>query len=500
MNLFSNFSYWINRKFFNLKTRWINFWSSKELVKKLIFTLFLLTIYIIATTIPSPFIKIKNSELIEQDAFFNTLNLVGGGGLRNFSLMALGISPFINASLIMSLLQTRLFPAVQKLSQSGPEGRRKLNVITRILTLIIAYPQAILLTQSLSAGGGSALIEIIPIPGLQNDALLVYFLIPMILIGGSLFALFLGEQITNKGIGNGTSLIIMVGIAFQLPAQFQGAFNYFVSLNDNTALFVGALKFLTYLFVYCVLIFIIAMVYNAERHIPIQQIGAGRSKNIKEMGKLPIKANPGGIMPIIFATMLISLPLMIARILPDANVAKQWINENLQFTKPLGLTLLAVITFFFSFIMGLQQSRVDKIAEDFAKNSTFIPGIQPGEQTEDYLIGIVMRLSLFSGFYLVFLATFQYLQIIILNFPQIIAFGGTGLMILVSVALETIQQYQARKKTNQMANLKRQSRAMSELIAEEKNSRKFDNDLFWNKNKNKTKKSNDKNNGDGILW
>ncbi|WP_245598350.1 preprotein translocase subunit SecY [Mycoplasmopsis lipofaciens] len=494
--LFSNLNYSFSKFWFKLKHFWVRFWKSKEMLKKILFTLILLSIYIVATTITAPFVKLNNSNELSNDAFFNTLNLVGGGGLKSFSLVALGISPFINASLIMSLLQTRAFPAVQKLSQSGPQGRRKLNIITRILTLIIAFPQAILLTKSL-AFGENPFIRLEPITGTVSSlGVTTYFILPMILIGGSLFSLFIAEQITNKGIGNGTSLIIFVGISFQLPGQFKGAFNYFVGSDSSTTQFVGALKFLTYLFVYASLLFVIALIYNSERHVPIQQIGAGRSRNLNEMGKLPIKLNPGGIMPIIFATMLISFPLMIARILPDTNSAKLWMNENLNFTKPLGLSLLVVITFFFSFIMGIQQSRVDKISEDFAKNSTFIPGIQPGEQTEDYLIGIVMRLSTFSGFYLVLLASWQYLMIIVLKLPAVIAFGGTGMMILVTVSLETIQQFLARKKTTKLAKQKLLSRAVSEKIAFENKYKEvdpFDTDSKQDKNITKT-------NGDGLLW
>nr|WP_307916080.1 SecY family transport protein [Mycoplasmopsis bovis] len=223
--------------------------------------------------------------------------------------MALGISPFINASLIMSLLQTKAFPAMQKLSQSGPEGRRKINIITRVLTLIIAFPQSFMLTIALSSGD-NPFIRIDPY-GL-NKNLVTYFLLPFILIGGSLFSLFIAEQITNKGIGNGTSLIIFVGIAFQLPNQFQTAWGVYVSDTESSAIVVGVLKFLTYLFVYLALLFVIIVIYLAERHIPIQQIGAGRSKSVKDMGKLPIKLNPAGVMPIIFASMFVSLPILIA--------------------------------------------------------------------------------------------------------------------------------------------------------------------------------------------
>ncbi|MEA4115671.1 preprotein translocase subunit SecY [Mycoplasma sp. 744] len=481
-NFFSTTSFVASKIINKLSKNWVNFWTNKDLFKKVLFTLSLLIVYILATTIQAPFVKLNNFNLINQDAFLNTLNLVGGGGLRNFSLVALGISPFINASLIMSLLQTKLFPAIHKLSQSGPEGRRKLNVITRLLTLFIAFPQAILLTQSLGAGE-NPFISFIPLNNNQNlKNLTIYFLLPMILVGASLFSLFISEEITNKGIGNGTSLIIFVGISFQLPNQFSGAFNFFISSGEVNSLLNGVLKFMIYIFAYLLVLFIIALVYNSERHIPIQQIGSGRSKNIKEMGKLPIKLNPGGIMPIIFATMIISFPLMIARILPDSNLAKSWMIENLQFTKPLGLSLLIVITFLFSFLIGLQQSKVDKIAEDFAKNSTFIPGIKPGEQTEDYLIAIVMRLSLFSAFYLVLMASMQYL-LILAGLPAIISFGGTGMIILVTVSLETIQQYQARSK--------------SQTLTKQKNLSK---QTINNLNNNKSKFDKNKKNGDGLLW
>ncbi|VEU76776.1 preprotein translocase subunit SecY [Mycoplasmopsis columbina] len=486
MKKFKIFKYGFSNNFYKFREKWSDFWSNKDITKKILFTAFILLIYVLATTITSPFVKLvvqdNNESLVDKDAFLNTLNLVGGGGLRNFSLVALGISPFINASLIMSLLQTRLFPPIQKLSQSGPHGRRKLNIITRVLTLVIAYPQAILLTQSLHAGE-NPFISFTPIAGTNTEALTVYFILPLILIGGSLFSLFLAEQITNKGIGNGTSLIIFVGIAFQIPAQFKGAFRYFIQDGQGSAIFVGFLKFLTYLFTYLLVIFIIALIYNTERHIPIQQIGAGRSKNIKEMGKLPVKLNPGGIMPIIFATMLISFPLMIARILPAESTAKIWMEANLQFTEPLGLTLLILITFFFSFIIGLQQSRIDKIAEDFAKNSTFIPGIKPGEQTEDYLIGIVLRLCMFSGFYLVSIVSMQYLQIILLDWPQVISFGGTGMVILVTVSLETIQQFKARLQSAKLSKQKILSRETYETSTTIKDKIK---DI--------------KTNGDGLLW
>nr|WP_318034183.1 hypothetical protein [Mycoplasmopsis bovis] len=202
-------------------------------------------------------------------------------------------------------------------------------------------------------------------------------------------------------------------------------------------------------------------------------------------------------MPIIFASMFVSLPILIARILPNTNTAAIWIRENMDFSKPLGLSLLVVFTFFFTFIMGLQQSRVDRIAEDFTKNSTFIPGIQPGEQTEDYLISVVMRLSTFSAFYLVILVSFQYLMVITLAIPAAMSFGGTSMMILVSVSIETIDQFRARIKSSQLSKQKRLSRIVSENIAESKTTY---NSAFDTEAESKPSKSNLPKSEDGLLW
>ncbi|WP_408634285.1 preprotein translocase subunit SecY [Mycoplasmopsis gallopavonis] len=445
----------MNNKTYKLKNWLINFWVNHDLVKKFLYTSFLLTIFVIGTTITLPFVKIANSNQLSDNAFLNTLNLIGGGGLRQFSIFALGISPFINASLIMMILQTKIFPPIYKMSQSGPRGRRQINIITRFVTLFIAFPQAIFLTKGL-ATGSNPFITINPGNSGFSSGFLAYFALPMILVSASLFALFISEQITNKGVGNGTSLIIFAGIAARLPFQFQTAFiTYIKGASESSGTLVGIINFVTYLVVYLFVILIVAIVYVAERHIPIQQVGAGRSKNKKEIGKLPIKLNPAGIMPIIFAMMVLSLPGMIANILPDTSASKQWINANMQFTKPLGFSLLLVIIFFFSLIMGIQQSKVDKIAEDFAKNSTFIPGVRPGEETQDYLIAIVFRLSVFSSIYLLILGGMQFVEIMTGILNQAISFGGTSIMILVSTALETIGQIQARNKTNQLAKAKR---------------------------------------------
>ncbi|MGZ9800483.1 preprotein translocase subunit SecY [Mycoplasma sp. AC1221] len=466
---------------YKLSKGWRKFWENKNLSKKIIFTIIMLTVFVFGTTITAPFIRIADPSQLSNNAFLNTLNLIGGGGLRQFSIFALGISPFINASLIMMILQSKFVPPIYKLSQSGPQGRKKINVITRFVTLAIAYPQAVFLTRALSSGSPSSVF--ISITGTQyfSENALVYFIIPMILVSASLLALFISEQITNKGVGNGTSLLIFTGIAARLPRQFHTAILYYIGDLAESGIMKGIISFISYLLVYILTIVIIAIVYVSERHVPIQQVGAGRSKSRKEMGKLPIKANPGGIMPIIFAMLVLSFPTMIANVLPQHSAAKFWINTNLQFTQPIGFTLLIVIVLVFSVLMGIQQSKVDKIAEDFTKNSTFIPGVRPGEETQDYLVAIVFRLSVFSSLYLVIIGSMQFIAIMAHILPQAIAFGGTGLMILVSTSLETLGQLKARRMSNKLSKAKRLTLENFE-------------------NLNSDKSDDDKKMGTGLLW
>ncbi|MBU4691345.1 preprotein translocase subunit SecY [Mycoplasma zalophi] len=436
-------------RFVKFKNSYNDFWKNHDLIKKVIFTIFLLTIFVAAGTITIPGIHLVNQDKLNGGDFLGILNLVGGGGLRNFSVVALGISPFITASLIMMILQTKIFPPIYRLSQSGPQGRIKINIITRFATLIFAIIQAIVLTKALKNPKTGFGIRIISELDTNTYA---YFILPLILIAGSLFALFLGELITNKGVGNGTSLIIFAGIASNLIPTFKNAFEFLVTSSKTESLvFKELINFSVYLISYSLVIFVVGYFYLAERHIPIQQVGAGLSKNEKELSYLPLKANPAGIMSVIFSLMVLSLPTMIAGLFnPATSSYYNWIYTNFQMTQPVGFFLFIVITFAFTLLMGLQQSKIDKISEDFAKSSTFIPGIRPGEQTEDYLITKILNLSYFSSIYLIIIGAMRYVEEM-LHLPANIAFGGTGLMILVSVTIETLQQVQARYKTQELS-------------------------------------------------
>ncbi|WP_245979631.1 preprotein translocase subunit SecY [Mycoplasma struthionis] len=449
-------------KFLNSrKGAWSDWWKNHDLFKKIIFTLFIMTLFLAAGTLTIPGVNLANPDRLSQGDFFGILNLVGGGGLRQFSIVALGIGPFISSSLVMMILQTKAFPAIYRLSQSGPQGRIKINFITYLATLVFAIVQALLITialinprQGFGITFSPALLKVL---GPSGQKVYQYFILPMILVAGSFFSLFLSEQITNKGVGNGTSVMIFVGIASGLIPSFKSAFQYYIPSAKQTNLVLQEIiNYAVYILVYLLTIFIVVIFTIAERRIPIQQVGAGLSKNAEELSYLPLKANPAGIMSVIFSMMILGVPTMIANMLnPNTSRYYQWVYANLQFTQPLGFFLFILITFGLTILMGIQQSKIDKISEDFAKSSTYIPGIRPGEQTETYLLNVVLRLSFFSSGFLIVLGSLQFVQQMI-GMPASIAFGGTTVMILVSTAYETIQQIKARYKSQELARKEEQ--------------------------------------------
>ncbi|WP_337899399.1 preprotein translocase subunit SecY [Mesomycoplasma ovipneumoniae] len=447
-------------------------YKEKVLARKIIFTFFLLVIFIVCGTITIPGLRLLQFQ-IDTNSFLGIINTVGGGGLLNFSVVALGISPFITSSLFMLIAQTKIFPPIHRLSQSGPAGRRKINIITRFLTLLVALIQAIVLIRTviLNESFGFVRLEI-------TSAAYVWFVLPLILVAGSLFSLFLAEQITDKGVGNGTSLLIFSGIIVGLPQRFRHAFEYLVDLSSPSSLITQVLSFILYIVAFLAILFISVYVYLAERKIPIQQTGSGMSKNIKEISVLPLKLNPAGIMPVIFALIVVSIPSLLTGFFDrNTSAARNWIDNNLQIHHPIGLSIFIVCNIIFSIIMSLQQSRIDKISQDFAKNSTFIPGIRPGEQTEDYLIGVILRISVFSAIYLTFLGIFQPIAIM-LGLPSAITFSGTSIIILGTTALETISQIKARYGAQKV--LKQTKKIRKNLsYKQDSSSAKSSRDLLW---------------------
>lgn len=445
-NIWNNITLFFSKIFLFFQKHLVDNFKKRVLTKKIILTLFMMSIFIIIGAITVPGVK-STGDAFDNTDFFGVLNTIGGGGLRRFSLVSLGISPFISASIIMTFAQTKLFPPIYRLSQSGPAGRIKINYITRTITFLIAIFQAIMLAQSLRDGQ----IGSVELMSNFNQVWFVYIVLPIIMVAGSFLSLFISEQITNKGVGNGTSLLILAGSIISLPPILTAAFKEMIpSGSSSSELLSGIIYFTLYILAFAAIMYVIYLVYQAERKIPIQHIGSGRSRSVKDISYLPLKINSAGVMPVIFGMLTTSFPLMIVNFVAgfqdEVYYATIWFRTNFILTAPVGLTIFAVSIFVFTIVMGLQQARIDKIVEDFNRNSTFIPGIRPGEQTEDYLTSIVMRLSIFSAFYLTILASVEYIAQMAGMNPAI-TFGGTSLMIIVSVSIETMEQVRIRYKT-----------------------------------------------------
>ena len=424
--------------------------KKKPILGKILYTLLLIITFRVATSITTPGVTVDSGFGKDPSSFVGIMDMMGGGALKNFSIVALGISPYITASIIMTLLQSEIFPPLYRLSKSGPAGKRKINVITRILTLVFSVIQAITIIQQLS-GGSSALVHL---KHPFNTSLYKYFALPILLMAGSLFTLFLGEQITKKGIGNGTSLIIFSGIAVNLPSKIKNAYNQLVTGSSSS--FVGIMNMSIYILVFLVLIYIIGYLYKAERHVPIQQTGAGMTKEGNKISHLPIKLNPAGVMPVIFALSISILPVTIVQFMNHQNEGRIWIENNLKLTAPIGLSILIGLTFIFTIAMSIITFNPFNVAESFKKNGTFIPGIKPGEETEKYLTGVVIRLATFSAFYLSVVTSIQYIEQII-GLDKSMTLGGTSIIILVTVSIETISQLKARYKTNDITKARKAS-------------------------------------------
>ncbi len=436
------------KKLFVLSVKKIkNFARNKQLLTKILYTLLLLLVFRIAATITVPGIeKINSSSANDSSSFLGLMDMMGGGAIKRFSIVALGISPFITASILMTILQSEVFPPIYRLANSGAGGRRKINIITRWITLVLGIFQAITISKSFQGQLGFHIN-----PKLDHGWF-KYFGIPAILLAGSMFSLFLGEQITAKGVGNGTSLIIFSGVAVGLPAKFKAAYAHYITAGTTGSVFVGTINFIGYIALFLFMIFIIGYIYKSERHIPIQQTGRGLTSDAKQMSRLPIKVNASGVMPIMFASLVVVIPLQVAQLLKPHSLVRDWIIHNMTFTSPIGLSIYILVIFFFTIVMSLLVFQPHKVAENFSKNGTFIPGIRPGEDTETYITTVLLRLSVFSAIFLSVIAAVPYVEQI-LGMDKSMTMGGTSLIILVSVAIETLTQVGTRSKSKRIVKL-----------------------------------------------
>lgn len=401
--------------------------TNKDLRKRIYFTLGALLIFIVGTNLRVP----GTTDITKNLGFLELINAMGGGALKNFSILALGVSPYITASIIIQLLQMDIIPYFSELSKEGPVGRQKLNKITRYIGIGFAFLQGYAFSYAF----------------LGNASSLSYFYVATILTAGTAFSLWLGDQITQKGIGNGVSLMIMAGIIASLPSTFITAFNELIVTSGTTGqIALGIGKFVGFVLAYFIIIIGVIYVQEAERRIPLQYANRTTGSYGSEQSFLPIKLNTASVMPVIFASSLMSIPSTIANFANKEGLTN-FVNTYLDYSKPFGFVLYIVLIFVFGYFYTFLQLKPDDVADNLQKNGGYIPGIRPGKDTSKYISYVLSRITITGTILLIILAIIPIVLQKLTGMTATGAIGGTGILIVVGVALETYKQLEGSLAT-----------------------------------------------------
>ncbi len=388
--------------------------KNKDLRKRILFTLMVLFIYKIGMTIIVPGVQQLNLE-ISQLGFLELINIMGGGAMGRFSIFGLGVTPYITASIVIQLAQMDIIPYLTELSKEGHTGRMKINKITRILGIILAFIQGYMMSFTFIKGG----------------SVIQYMQFAVVLTAGTSFLLWLGDQITAKGIGNGISLIIMAGIIASLPTMFGQAWTSFQEYGSIS----GNLIFILFTIIYLAIVIAVIFEQSAERRMQIQYA----NKSTSYLGKqsyIPFKLNSAGVVPVIFASSLLSIPAFIAGVMKKPGFTK-FIENYIAMDSVTGFLLYVLLIVGFAYFYTFLQLKPNEMAENLQKNGGFIPGIRPGEETVQHINSILYRLTLVGALALAVIAGLPIIFGVVSKLPATISIGGTGLLIVVGVALET---------------------------------------------------------------
>ena len=397
--------------------------KNKDIRKKVLFTLGCLFVFIIGKTIPVP----GTQGAISSLGLWELYNAISGGGLEQFSIFALGVMPYISASLITGILQMDIIPYFTELKEQGATGQQKINQINRYLGLAIAFLQ----------GFGMAFAF------LPNGNAVDFLKVAIILTGGTAFLLWMGDQITQKGIGNGVSLLIMAGIISSIPNMFIETFQALVLGNES--LFMGIIAFSIFVLIYIAIIVGIVFVEKSERRIPIQYANQTSSAYGARQNYIPFKLNSASVMPVIFASVIFTIPSFIAGLLDSENAFAVFVTKYVNYTTPVGFAAYMLIIILFCFFYTFLQINPEELSKNLNKQGGYIPGVRPGKETKQYISTVIGRITLVGA---LFIAVVAGLPIVFSNFintglPSSVSLGGTSILIVIGVALETYNKLES---------------------------------------------------------
>ncbi|ASK61637.1 preprotein translocase subunit SecY [Virgibacillus phasianinus] len=413
-----------------------NFMRVGDIRRKIVFTLLMLIIFRLGTFIPVPYTNKEAIDFMNQQNVFGFLNTFGGGALQNFSIFAMGIMPYITASIIMQLLQMDVVPKFSEWKKQGEMGRKKLAQITRYGTVALAFVQAIAMSIGFNAMAGGQLI--------QNPGVLTFIVIAIVLTSGTTFLMWIGEQITANGVGNGISILIFAGIVAAVPNGVKQLYSqYFIDPGDE--LFINVVIVAMIVLVVIAVTVGVIFIQQALRKIPVQY--AKKLVNRSPVGghstHLPLKVNAAGVIPVIFAIAFIIAPSTIAGFFEGNEIAAT-VKQIFDYTQPIGMVIYVALIIAFTYFYTFVQVNPEQMAENLQKQGGYIPGIRPGKNTETYLTRVMYRLTFVGS---IFLAAVSVLPIVLgglADLPTAVQIGGTSLLIVVGVALQTMKQLESQ--------------------------------------------------------
>lgn len=411
-----------------------NMFKNKEIRKKIFFTLAMLLIYRIGSSIPVPGIDAATlAKQISDNSILSMMNLLGGGALEKMSIFAMGVSPYITGSIIIQLLSMDVIPSLTEWAKSGQTGRQKIEKTTRYLGVVLAFVQAFSLVYGFDKQYAI----------LESSALSTYLYVATILCAGTMFLVWIGDRISMKGIGNGISIIIFAGIVSNMPTQFAQIYSILVGGTSNGEVFNGVLQFVLYCLIYLAIVVFVVIMETAVRKIPIQYTNSISNRGGKsDVTFLPFKINSASVIPVIFAQSIMTAPQIVISFFNTDLYQK--LQNYLSLTKPFGLALYAVLTILFTFFYTDLQVDPDTVADNLKKSDAYIPGIRPGQDTKKYLHKVLNRITVLGALGLTLVAVIPYLLPMFTSIPSSSAIGGTGIIIVVGVVRETIGQLEGQ--------------------------------------------------------
>ncbi|TJY38849.1 preprotein translocase subunit SecY [Cohnella pontilimi] len=414
-----------------------NIWKVEDLRKRILFTLMILLVYRIGSFVPVPNINRDALAQANQQGsdLFGLLNTFSGGALFHFSIFALGIMPYITASIIVQLLSMDVIPKFSEWQKEGEIGKRKLAQVTRYGTVILGLIQAFATTIGFN--------RMFNVPMVINPSVATYATITIVLTAGTAFLMWLGEQINEKGVGNGISILMFAAIVSRIPQHARDIYaSEFISASQ---LFMAIVKIVVILIAIVLIIAAVIYVQQGIRKIPVQYAKrvVGQKMYGGQSTHIPLKVNGAGVIPVIFASSLLMFPVTIAGFWSGKPWA-QWIMSNLNYDKPLGMTFYVLLIIGFTFFYTFVQFNPQQMADNMKKNGGYIPGIRPGKPTQGYLMKLITRITLAGAIFLALISVLPVFFAALAGLPRSVSLGGTSLLIVIGVALETMKQIESQ--------------------------------------------------------